>query len=76
LFDTVLNDGSGKELCERIREFDQLTPIIFYSGDHPASLGASAKLDIQDYVMKPKLEGLRRAIFRAMNTVKPKLAAI
>lgn len=26
-------DGTGIELCQKIREFDQCTPIIFYSGD-------------------------------------------
>jgi DNA-binding response OmpR family regulator len=29
LFDTKLADGTGQELCERVREFDQQTPIIF-----------------------------------------------
>jgi DNA-binding response OmpR family regulator len=32
LFDTILPDVSGVELCQRIREFDDATPILFFSG--------------------------------------------
>src|SRR5919202_2190799 len=31
LLDSWLPDGSGLELCRRIREFDKATPILFYS---------------------------------------------
>ena len=31
LLDSWLPDGSGLDLCQRIREFDQTTPILFYS---------------------------------------------
>jgi DNA-binding response OmpR family regulator len=31
LLDSWLPDGSGLELCRRIREFDGNTPILFYS---------------------------------------------
>jgi DNA-binding response OmpR family regulator len=33
LLDTWYPDGSGIDLCKRIREFDPLTPIVFYSAD-------------------------------------------
>lgn len=68
LLDADLPDGRGRELSDRIREFDRATPIVFYSGESPARRGKSVKCDLQDYVMKPGLEDLRKAIFRAINT--------
>ncbi len=67
LLDTRLPDGSGTELCEKIREFDLTTPIIFYSGDTPEQLSSALKCGAQDWVVKPELDGLRAAIFRAMS---------
>src|SRR6476619_7947363 len=31
LLDSWLPDGSGLDLCRQIREFDPITPILFYS---------------------------------------------
>ena len=54
IFDSALPDGSGVELCRRVRKFNQRTPIIFYSGlayqaDITTALGAGA----QAYLVKP-----------------------
>jgi len=54
LLDSWLPDGSGLELCQRIRQFDQTTPIIFYSAaayaaDHDQALKCGA----QAYLVKP-----------------------
>ena len=54
IFDSVLPDGSGVDLCRRVREFNERTPIIFYSGlayeaDIKNALGAGA----QAYLVKP-----------------------
>jgi DNA-binding response OmpR family regulator len=54
LLDSWLPDGSGLELCKRIREFDGLTPILFYSAaayevDKEAALNCGA----QGYLIKP-----------------------
>ena len=43
LLDSWLPDGSGLDLCRRIRQFDQTTPILFYSAaayanDHDMAL--------------------------------------
>jgi CheY-like chemotaxis protein len=67
VLDTNLPDGSGTELCEKIREFDARTPIIFFSGETPRSLGSALACGAQDCVMKPELDGLQRAISRAMS---------
>jgi DNA-binding response OmpR family regulator len=75
LLDTRLPDGSGKELCEKTREFDAKTPIIFYSGDTPERLQPVLECGAQDYVMKPELDGLRRAVSRAMGAAQPPRSA-
>src|ERR1044072_4028082 len=48
LLDSWLPDGSGLELCRRIREFDKETPIVFYSAaayeiDRDQALGCGAQ---------------------------------
>ena len=54
LLDSWLPDGSGLDLCKRIREFDLITPILFYSAaayeiDKKQSLESGA----QAYLIKP-----------------------
>ncbi len=54
LLDSWLPDGSGLDLCRRIREFDQSTPILFYSAaayeiDRDQALESGA----QAYLIKP-----------------------
>ncbi|MGB9179125.1 MAG: response regulator [Pyrinomonadaceae bacterium] len=70
VLDTYLSDGSGKDLCRRIREFDSTTPIIFYSGEAPERLRLELECGAQDYVLKPELDGLRKAIFRLTNAAQ------
>lgn len=54
LLDLWLPDGSGMDLCKRIRDFDSKTPIVFYSAaaydlDKQAALDGGA----QAYLIKP-----------------------
>jgi len=54
LLDSWLPDGSGVDLCQQIRQFDQTTPILFYSAaayasDHDMALKSGA----QAYLVKP-----------------------
>jgi DNA-binding response OmpR family regulator len=54
LLDSWLPDGSGLELCQKIRQFDKTTPILFYSAaaystDHDMALQCGA----QAYLIKP-----------------------
>lgn len=66
LLDYLLADGTGKDLCERIREFDEETPILFFSGTHPIMQQEALSCGAQGYVLKPDFEGLRREIKRAL----------
>ena len=54
LLDRRFSDGTGIELCEKIRQFDTRTPIVFFSGladesDRQRGLAAGA----QAYLIKP-----------------------
>jgi DNA-binding response OmpR family regulator len=54
VLDSLLVDGTGTDLCKRIRERDGSTPILFYSGmafdhDRDEALLAGA----QKYLVKP-----------------------
>jgi len=54
ILDSWLADGTGIELCQRLREFDPGTPIMFFSGaayktDKQAALDSGA----QCYLVKP-----------------------
>jgi CheY-like chemotaxis protein len=69
LLDNKLPDGTGRELCERLREFDRDTPVVFFSGDVFESdkqwaLSAGA----QGYVEKPNVSALPRAIASVLGT--------
>ena len=52
LLDGLLCDGTGAELCRSIREFDPVTPIVFFSAlaqerrrREVIAAGATASLD-------------------------------
>ena len=54
VLDSLLPDGTGAELCQRIRQRDNSTPILFYSAqafehDKEEALSAGA----QKYLVKP-----------------------
>jgi DNA-binding response OmpR family regulator len=54
LLDSWLPDGSGLELCTRIRQFDKTTPILFYSAAAYASDSELAlNCGAQAYLVKP-----------------------
>lgn len=66
LFDYKLRDGTGRELCEKIREFDARTPILFFSGSHPNVQQEALACGAQGFVLKPDLDSLRREIRQAL----------
>lgn len=54
LLDSRLSDGTGVELCERIRCFDNQTPIVFYSGNaYEAEIKEALSAGAQEYLVKP-----------------------
>lgn len=54
LLDNWLPGGSGVELCRKIRQTDQSTPIVFYSGAALESERAEAlAAGAQAYLVKP-----------------------
>ena len=54
LLDSWLPDGSGLDLCQRIRQFDQTTPILFYSAAaYAADHEMAMKCGAQAYLVKP-----------------------
>ena len=54
LLDSWLPDGSGLDLCQRIRQFDQTTPILFYSAAaYAADHELAMKCGAQGYLVKP-----------------------
>jgi len=66
LLDYKFSDGTGRELCERIREFDGETPILFFSGSHPKIQQEALSCGAQGFVVKPDLETLRREVRHAL----------
>lgn len=57
LLDVRLPDFSGVELCERIREFDSDTPILFYTAAaYDSDRQKAIKCGAQGFLTKP--EGL------------------
>jgi DNA-binding response OmpR family regulator len=69
LLDNKLPDGTGRELCELLREFDHETPVVFFSGDacEPGEQG-TLSCGAQAYVEKPNVFALPAAIARAVRT--------
>src|SRR5215216_3119042 len=54
LLDSWLPDGSGLELCRKIREFDKATPILFYSAAaYEIDRVDAIKSGAQAYLIKP-----------------------
>ena len=54
LLDSWLPDGSGLELCRKIREFDKETPILFYSAAaYEMDRAEAIRSGAQEYLIKP-----------------------
>lgn len=63
LLDSRFPDGSGLDLCRRLREYAPHTPILFYSGDAAAAdLQKGLAAGATDYLTKPYFEDLNVTI--------------
>ena len=62
-------DGTGLDLCRRIRMFDSTTPIVFYSAlSRDADLVAAVNAGAQAYLIKPNdFEQIEPTIRRLVN---------
>jgi len=62
-------DGTGLDLCRRIRLFDLTTPIVFYSAlSRDADLVAAVNAGAQAYLIKPNdFEQIEPTIRRLVN---------
>lgn len=58
LLDYRFSDGDGRELCERIREFDPRTPILFFAGTHPRVQEEALACGAQGFALKPDFDRL------------------
>lgn len=69
LIDNWLSGDSGIELCKKIREFDPLTPILFYSGAaYEGDKRRALECGAQSYLTKPvENEKLLAEIIRLVN---------
>lgn len=67
LLDYELEDGNGKELCKKIREFDTATPILFFSASHPKIQEDAMECGAQGFVLKPDIDALQSEISRTLN---------
>jgi CheY-like chemotaxis protein len=66
LLDYQLGDGNGKELCQKIREFDADTPILFFSASHPKIQQEAVECGAQGFVLKPDIDLLHGEIKRML----------
>jgi len=66
-------DGTGLDLCRRIRMFDSTTPIVFYSAlSRDADLVAAVNAGAQAYLIKPNdFEQIEPTIRRLLNMNLP-----
>ena len=66
LLDYQLEDGNGKELCKKIREFNADTPILFFSASHPKIQQDAMECGAQGFILKPDIDTLQSEIRRTL----------
>ncbi len=73
LLDCIYPDGSGFELCKKLRKFHPQTPIVFYSAaayetDREKGLNAGANA----YLFKPEVTTVASTIFNLLGQIPKK----
>ena len=73
ILDYWYKDGTGVELCKRIRRFDLTTPIFFFSAWTPDSAREAAlRAGAIVYLFKPELGKVLREIHRLLADARPR----
>lgn len=70
LLDSRFPDGSGFELCQKLREINPQTPIVFYSGaafESDRQKGINAGADV--YLVKPEVDTVASTIFHLVTQI-------
>jgi DNA-binding response OmpR family regulator len=69
ILDNWFNEGSGVELCKRIREFDTRTPILFYSAAaYEKDVQEGLRAGAQWYIIKPNFDQFQEAVARTLSS--------
>ena len=77
VLDSRLPDLDGFELCRRMRAFDPLMPILFFSGAaYEADKKRGIKAGANAYVIKPDLAGLVGSIKQFVSHAKSATAQV
>jgi len=73
IFDYCLPEISGIELCRCVRQFDSLTPVLFFSAAaRPGDVADAIEAGANEYIIKPKdLEKLSITVRRLLNESSP-----
>ena len=73
ILDSWLKEGSGTELCQKIRTFDRHTPVLFLSGsDSITEMENAMDAGAQGYLIKPcEIEDVEQAIRSLVHTNEP-----
>ena len=54
ILDNRFRDSSGELVCQEIRRFDRVTPIVFFSGeDRPQEINKALAAGANAYLVKP-----------------------
>src|SRR5262245_45655930 len=72
ILDNWLPDGTGVELCRRIREFDPHTPVLFYSAAaYEYDVREALSVGAQVYLTKPSsLDELERVVAQLISDAR------
>jgi DNA-binding response OmpR family regulator len=74
ILDQMFSDGTGLELCRRLREFDSQTSIIFFSGlASEMDRGRAMEAGAQGYLIKPDDLGIIVVTVKRLTAKKEKV---
>lgn len=67
VIDVRFPDGSGFDLCEKLRALDPATPVIFYSGNaYDADRERALRAGAHAYITKPAVDKLIKTVMEVV----------